>query len=344
MAAVDEPLEALGWDATFEERLRAHPAASTHVPARVVRHEGAYVVDLGDRTLAGTVSGRLKHEAASASELPIVGDWVLVAYPPRQDSAQLDFVLERKTLLVRRKVGKSPDAQPLAANVDVVLVVLALDHELNLGLVERAAAIARAAGIEPVVILNKADLCADPAAGVAQVRARLADIDVYTLSAQTGQGAEAVAGIIGPRRTATMMGPSGVGKSSLVNQLLGAGTTRTGAIRRDDHKGRHTTTHRQLYRLPGGALLIDGPGVRELGVFGPTESLDEAFADVLVSARSCFHRGCRHGSEPDCAVQADIAAGRLPARRLAEYFKFLAEMAGDDPTQPRGGSRRHRSR
>ncbi len=335
----DDPLAALGWDATFEERLRLHPAAGTHVPARVVRQEGAFVVDLGGLTMPASVSGRLKHEATSASELPIVGDWVLLVHPPRPEGALMDHVLARKTLLARRRVGRAPDAQPLAANVDVVLVVLALDHALNLGLVERAVALTRAAGIEPIVVLNKADLCADPASYVAEVQARLPGVLTRTLSAQTGQGADAVADAIGARRTATMMGPSGVGKSSLVNQLFGDAITRTGAIREHDHKGRHTTTHRELFRLPNGALIIDGPGIRELALSGEAETLDDAFPDVLAAAQRCAHRDCRHASEPDCAVRAELADGRLPARRWSEYTRLRAELADDERQRTRRGRR-----
>jgi ribosome biogenesis GTPase len=322
----DDPLEALGWDASFDADLRAHHAASTHVPGRVVRQEALYVVDVGGSTLSATLSGRFKHEAASSSDLPIVGDWVLIRPLADQAQTQIEHLLPRKTLLVRRRVGGKNDAQLLAANVDVALVVLGLDHALNLGLVERAVAMTRAAGIEPIVVLNKADLCADPAVAVAEVHARLPDVAVLTLSAATGQGADAIPATIGWRRTAVMMGPSGVGKSSLVNALTGMTSARTGGIRADDYKGRHTTTHRQLFQLPGGALLIDGPGIRELGLFGASETLDEAFADVRESASHCYHRGCRHKGEPNCAVRADIAAGRLPARRLAEFERLRTEM------------------
>lgn len=332
-------LEALGWDSSFDADFRAHHAASTHVPARVVRQEALYVVDVGGHTLPATLSGRLKHEAASSSDLPIVGDWVLIRPLAEQAQTQIEHVLRRKTLLVRRRAGGKNDAQLLAANVDVALIVLGLDHALNLGLVERAVAMTRAAGIDPVVVLNKADLSANPAAGVAEVHARLPDVAVMTLSAATGQGAAAIPSTIGWRRTAVMMGPSGVGKSSLVNQLTGSDSARTGGIRADDYKGRHTTTHRQLFRLPDGALLIDGPGIRELGLFGASETLDEAFADVCQSASHCYHRGCRHKGEPDCAVQADIAAGRLPARRLADYERLRAEM---DEGSARPAPRRRR--
>lgn len=339
-------LDALGWDASLENARRGHPASADHLPARVVRQERGWVwLDTGGQQLRAETSGRLRHRAEQASDLPIIGDWVLIPDATTKDDATavITDILPRKTVLLRQRVGGIPGAQPLAANVDVALIVVGLDRALSLELLGRGVVIARSGGVEPIVVLNKADLCADWAERAGQVNARFPGLQAISLSTVSGQGTDVLSATIGAHRTATMIGPSGVGKSSLLNRLHGADVMKTGAVRTDDRKGTHTTTHRQLFSLPSGALLIDGPGMRELGAWGNAEAVTAAFPEVVAVASRCRRRACQHQAEFGCAVQFAIRDGSLSAVRLADYRKLLEGIAGSGRRPRRHTSRKRPS-
>lgn len=330
--------EALGWSAWQADAWHAHELRESHVPARVVQPDRlGYWLDTGTRRLRGTSAGRLKHRAAEAVDLPVIGDWVLVS--EGNHPAVIDDILVRKTVLVRRRVGNAAVAQPLAANVDVALIVVGLDRELNQGLIKRAVLAAHSASVEPIVVLNKLDLCADWASRAEELRALMPALSVLAVSAQTGS-VDGLYEVIGASRTGVLMGASGVGKSSLLNRLLGSEAMKTGEVREDDRKGYHTTTHRQLFALPGGALLIDGPGVRELGVWGPSDAVEQAFPELMDAAQRCIHRACRHGDEPGCAVRHEVRSGRMPAERLTEFHKLREEL--ENAKKPRRGHKHSR--
>jgi ribosome biogenesis GTPase len=212
----------------------------------------------------------------------------------------------------------------VAANLDVVLVVDALSGEARLRRVERYLAVAWSSGATPVVVLTKSDLCDDVAAAVEQVREDALGVEVLPVSSMTGEGLDAVRALLGPGRTGAMVGPSGVGKSSLVNALAGATIAGTGGIR-DDGRGRHTTTARELHLLPGGGLLVDTPGMRELALYDDGEGVDTAYADVAQLAADCRFRDCEHRTEPGCAVAAAIDAGTLDPARFTAWRKLQAE-------------------
>jgi ribosome small subunit-dependent GTPase A len=312
MQAVTD-LSALGWTAA---RAAALPPAGE--PARVSR------VDRGRLTvLTGDGERRVHPGAALYDENglsgPAVGDWVAL----RGELAVA--VLPRASAFVRTVAGRTSAAQVVATNLDTVLVVDALTGEARLRRVERYLAVAWSSGATPVVVLTKSDLCDDVGAVVAQVGEDALGVDVLAVSAVTGEGLDAVRALLPPGRTGAMVGPSGVGKSSLVNALSGDAIAGTGAIRESDGRGRHTTTARELHLLPGGGLLIDTPGMRELSLYEDADGVDTAYADVALLAADCRFRDCRHRTEPGCAVAAAIDDGRLDPARYAAWRKLQAE-------------------
>ncbi|MGN8244705.1 ribosome small subunit-dependent GTPase A [Cellulomonas soli] len=267
--------------------------------------------------------------------VPTVGDLLLVeedadatADPASASSGTLRVreLLPRRSALVRDSAGSTSAVQVLAANIDVVLVVEHLDPEPALGRVERLLTLAWRSGALPVVVLTKADLVPDPAGMAADVAGSAPGVDVHTVSATDGTGLDGVRALLEPGRTFVVVGPSGAGKSTLVNALAGREVMGTGE-RRADGRGRHTTTHRELVPLQGGALLIDTPGVRGVGLVADPDALDEAFADVADLARGCRFADCRHAGEPGCAVAEAVESGELSARRLESWHRLAREAA-----------------
>ena len=326
----------LGWDPGWAAAFLPFDAAGLR-PARVaIAHRDAWVLARPgeDADVPAVVSGRLRHEALGPGDLPAVGDWVAVAEPSDAASpAVIQAVLPRRTAFTRsageeRLAGSLVSEQVLAANVDVALVMAGMDGDFNLRRLERYLAVAWSGGARPVILLNKADL-ADDAAGLRIAAEAVAPgVDVRAISALQGDGIDELrSDLLARGRTAVVLGSSGVGKSTLVNALLGTDRQRTRAVREDDARGRHTTTHRELVRLPGGALLIDTPGLRSLGVSGAADGLDPAFADIAELALGCRFNDCRHAGEPGCAVDLALAEGRLSRERLASHRKLEREAA-----------------
>jgi ribosome biogenesis GTPase len=321
-------LSALGWDSTFAAAFAPFAAAEL-APARVVaEHRDRYVaVGGGGVETSAVLAGRLRHEARSRGELPAVGDWVAVARPPSSgDVTSIHAVLPRRTAFVRKAAGDETVAQVVAANVDVALVVTALPHDVNPRRIERYLALAWESGALPAVVLTKADLADDVGGSIAAAQAVAPGVDVIALSSLTGDGVEALERLLRPGRTAVLLGPSGAGKSTLVNRLLGANRLRTADVR-EDGRGRHTTTHRELVRLRSGALLIDTPGMRELQLWDADVGIGAAFADIYALAAQCRFSDCRHETEPGCAVLAAVDEGRVPAERLEHWRQLQRELA-----------------
>jgi ribosome biogenesis GTPase len=271
----------------------------------------------------------------------VIGDFVIASEALEADDARIVAVLPRRNVLLRRKIGGAAAAQPIAANVDLGLVVVGLDRPLSLGLLERAVTMARMAEVEPIIVLNKIDLCPDWLDRTDTVRQRFKDLPVLAVSAQTDDGIAALVAQVSATRTATMLGPSGVGKSSLLNRLAGGDAMRTGAVRGNDRRGMHTTTHRELFKLPSGGMLIDGPGMRELGIWGTAEALQAAFPDIVELGSHCARRGCTHEAVSGCAVMRAVLDGRIARARLDGYRALLAEVTAA-PGKHRGPKRRAR--
>jgi ribosome biogenesis GTPase len=279
----------------------------------------------GEKT--AELAGRVKHRATARAELPAVGDWVAVHLRPDEETATIQAVVPRKSAFSRKVAGRVADEQIVAANVDIVFLVSALDREFNPRRIERYLTVAWESGARPVVLLNKADLWEDVDAVVREVEASALGAPVHAVSSRHGDGVEALLGYLRPGVTIALLGSSGVGKSTLINRLLGADLLRTGEVRSGDRKGRHTTTHRELIVLPTGGLLIDTPGMREIQLWDAEEGLQASFADVEEFAEICFYPDCRHQNEPGCAVREAVEEGHLAPERLDNYRKLQAELS-----------------
>ncbi len=338
-------LVTLGWDDGWADAFSPHRAAGLDAGRVAVQHRGAYDI----LTEAGEVRARLPSRARrdfrSRAELPVVGDWV--ALEAAKDTAPtIRAVLPRRTKFSRRAAHEpgSDDAreQVVAANVDVVFIVAALSEEVNPRLLERYLTLAWESGARPVFLLTKADLTPDVDDASAEVAGM--GVPVHAVSVRTGAGLEHVRSYLAPGVTTALLGPSGVGKSTLVNTLAGEDILATGSVRRDG-SGRHTTTRRELIVLPGGGLVVDNPGMRELHLWVAAEGLEEAFDDIAALDAQCRFSDCRHESEPGCAVQAALADGRLDSARWASYRELHGELAElDEQLTRRGRSRARRKR
>lgn len=320
-------LTELGWNDFFAAAFQEARADASLEPARVaVEHRGGYVLFSERGELIAEASGKLRHATVSAGDRPAVGDWVAVQISPHSNQAKIHAVLPRRTSFSRQTAGKRTDEQVLAANIDAVFVVASLGHESNLRSIERYLAMAWESGAQPAVILTKADLSADVDARVAAVRAIAGQAAVRAVCSLTGLGMEAVKALLPPTHTAAVLGPSGVGKSTLINHWSGAFVEDTQPVRDADQKGRHTTTHRHLIRLPDGGLIIDTPGLRELQLWEGAAGIESTFDDVEQLAARCRFSNCRHQTEPGCAVRAALEDGRLDPARFESHQKLRREM------------------
>jgi ribosome biogenesis GTPase len=316
-------LEPLGWHSFFQEQSEF---AQFRI-ARVVQEQRGLCRVAGDFDGWAEVSGRFRHEANSAADFPVVGDWVGVAAEPGAERAVIQCRLNRRSTVSRKAAGRAVDEQVLAANVDTIFLVTALTGDLNPRRIERYLTMVWEAGAVPVVVLNKADLCEDPSAAVEATRARLPFVDVLSVSALNADGLAELSPYLTRATTIALLGSSGVGKSTLVNRLLGHDFQRVAAVSDTDGRGRHTTTSRQLVALASGALLIDTPGMRELQPWADESSIDGAFEDIAQLAQACRFSDCAHVEEPGCAVLEAVKAGTLDAGRLEHYRRLLREAA-----------------
>ena len=269
------------------------------------------------------VSGKLLFDAQSPSDYPAVGDYVMVGCAD-PDTAVIHLVLPRKSLFVRKAAGTSKTEQVVAANIDTVFLCMSLNNDFNLRRLERYLAVAWESGAEPVVVLTKADLCADLPQKQREVEAIAMGVDILTTSAMESDGYRQIMPYITQGRTVAFVGSSGVGKSTLINRLLGEERLATDGLRNDD-KGHHTTTHRELLFLPNGAMVIDTPGMRELGMWDAASGVEQTFGDIEELAARCRFRNCSHASEPGCAVRAALESGHLDAGRWQSYQKLKNE-------------------
>jgi ribosome biogenesis GTPase / thiamine phosphate phosphatase len=321
-------LDALGWTSFFAQQMTESERAAW-TPARVV-WEGRerYRISGGDTEWRAGLAGRLRHLSASRADLPAVGDWVLAAVHPGEGTATIHRVLARKTCFSRAAAGRSTEVQIVAANIDTVLIVTSCNRDFNLRRLERYLALAWESGAAPVVVLNKADLFEGDRDGwYAEVASIVQGVPVAITSAVRGDGLADLREIVRSSGTTALLGSSGVGKSTLVNALTGDSRQEVLPIRDSDDRGRHSTTARQLFCLPGGGVLIDTPGMRELQLWDAEGGLDQAFADVQSLATGCRFRDCSHGVEPGCAVVAAVERGELQAGRLDSYHRLRREDA-----------------
>jgi ribosome biogenesis GTPase len=315
----------LGWNDFFAESFAPYGERGL-VPARVVKQQrDRSVLDGGGGEWAGEVSGKFRHLASGLADYPVAGDWVAVE-PPRGGPALVRAVLPRRSVFKRKVAGDEVEAQVAAANIDTVFLVCGLDGDFSPRRIERYLTAAWDGGASPVVVLNKADLSDDLPAALLEVERLAPGTPVVATSAISEGRLDALMPFLVPRTTVALLGSSGVGKSTLINRLLGRDRQRTAPTIDADGRGRHTTTERELVALPDGTLLIDTPGMRELQLWAGEDSLDRSFEDIERLAADCRFSDCRHAEEPGCAVQGAVTSGALDSARLESWFKLRKEL------------------
>ena len=322
-------LDAYGFTPAMRAAAQVRGAAQ-EIPARVTAvHKERYALVTDELECYGRLKSAVYFNGGT-DEFPTTGDFVQILYNDRGDST-ITQTLPRKSLFARKNPTLGEGDQTVAANFDSVFIMQSLNHDLNPRRLERYLTLAWQSGAVPVVVLTKADLVERYEEQMNEILRVAAGVDVFAVSAKTGFGFDALGAYLKPGRTIVLLGSSGVGKSSFVNALAGTEIMAVNAIREDDSKGRHTTTHRQLIRLESGVMIIDTPGMRELGMLDAAVGLSESFADVEAYFPLCRFSDCRHESEPGCAVQAAIASGELPRARFESYKKLQRESkyAGD---------------
>lgn len=337
-------LKEYGWNEFFEEQF-ARWEGSGLIPGRVLHEAGrTYGTATESGVISAVVSGHFQYIAAGAADYPAVGDWVLLR--GEGDLLMIDRVLERKSVFSRRAAGRRCDEQVIASNIDTMFIVAALDGGRNFTLrgLERYIVMVRDGGASSVIVLNKCDLCPDREDFRMQAESVSGDIPVIMASALTGEGMAELGTFLPPGATGAFTGPSGAGKSSLINALLGSGSLRTGVLRENDMRGRHTTTNRELFVLSSGAMVIDTPGLRELRPFGDSDSVDLAFAEIAEAARQCRYSDCTHTGEPGCAVLEMVASGDIPHERYQSYIDIRKEMEAFDSMKTEKGRMERKAR
>ena len=317
-------LEQLGWQEFF-----ATQSENTEykVGRVVLQHKYLYRVVNEQGEFLAEPTGKFTFDALTKKDFPSVGDWVLMTTYPNEGKAMIHEVLKRKSVFVRQAAGGKTEDQIVVSNVDYVFLVNSLNHDFNLRRLERYLLLAYESGAKPVIILTKMDLCEDLEDKLAAVETvTFGAVPVVTVDSTTGNGFEGVFEFIAPGTTVALLGSSGVGKSTLLNRLMGEDLQDTGGIREDDSKGRHTTTHRELFLLPSGGIVIDTPGMRELQVTGSAE-MESAFGDIEALIAGCRFSDCGHVSEPGCMVNAALDDGTLDVSRYESYLKLQREIA-----------------
>jgi ribosome biogenesis GTPase / thiamine phosphate phosphatase len=318
-------LEDFGWNSYFQNNFTKHNNDKL-IPARVLFHgRGIYRLASAQGELWAEIAGAMRYESLISNDLPVCGDWVLVDIPVRLDRTIIRFLLPRRTSFSRRQAGTAPGPQVVAANIDTVCLVSGLDSDFNLRRIERYLVLAWESGARPVIVLNKADICSDVASHYEKAMSLAPGVRVFAVSAIEGRGTEDILKFAGRGQTLALLGSSGVGKSSIVNRLLGRPAQKVREIDSATGRGMHTTAARHLFLLSSGGLLMDTPGMRELQVWSVDEGLDATFEDIKVLAGGCRFRDCSHQTEPGCRVRASVERGELDAGRLANYFKLCRE-------------------
>jgi ribosome biogenesis GTPase len=322
-------LEALGWRTHFEEQMSPF-AELGMIPARVARQDkGYYMLLSASGRVRAETAGKLRYDQRFGSQYPTVGDWVAIQPAQGSGSATIHAVLDRLSYFSRKKAGSRTAEQGLCANVDTAFVVSSLVGERGFVLrrIERFLTLVGEAGAEPVIVLNKRDLCDKTSSHIAEAENIAPGVPVFAISATTGEGIEGLYPHLSHGETSVLLGPSGVGKSSIINAVAGEQVAKTGSVRESDGRGKHITSWREMIMLPDRGIIIDTPGMRELQLWADEESLYSSFSDIIQLAAECRFRNCTHQREPGCAVRAAVANKDLEEDRLESFFRQQSELS-----------------
>ena len=320
-------LETLGWNSFFSNNFKPYLQQGYTVGRISAEHKHIYRVYTEQGELLAAVSGKLRYETSGRQDFPAVGDWVVLSARPDEGKATVHAILPRQSKFSRQTAGATVEEQVIAANIDTVFLVTALNNDFNLRRLERYLTLAWESGASPVVVLSKADLCDDVRQKVSDIEAVSIGVPIHVISSVNGTGVDELAAYLIRGRTAALLGSSGAGKSTLINRLTGRETQKVAEVRQGDDRGRHTTTYRELIISPQGALIIDTPGMRELQLWGSDEGLQDSFEDITLLAKRCRFTDCRHEGEPGCAVNAALDEGTLDYARFENYRKLQKELA-----------------
>ena len=319
-------LEQFGWSDRYAHSFAPYGQQGLRAGRVAIEYRSTYLLYTEQGEQSAEVTGKLRHQATGMQDFPAVGEWVVIQSRAAEQQVTIQAILPRTSKFSRKVAGNSAEEQMIATNVDTVFLVSGLDGDLNLRRIERYLILAWESGATPVILLNKADLCPNLDARLAEVEAIALGVPILALSAAQQQGLESLKPYLQPGQTIALLGSSGVGKSTIVNHLKGEQIQAVQAVRQEDDRGKHTTTHRQLILLPSGALMIDTPGMRELQLWSGTEGLPEAFADIEALAQQCHFRNCQHQQEPGCAIQQALTDGQLDIKRFLNYRKLQREI------------------
>ena len=319
-------LALLGWNSFFAQNFESYQKQGYTAGRIAIERKNTYILYTEQGEVPAEITGKLRYRALESQDFPAVGDWVVISRLKGENKAIIHEVLPRKSKFSRKTVGAKTQEQIVATNIDTVFLLSGLDGDFNLRRIERYLILAWESGANPVIILNKADLCDDAAQRVLAVEAVALGVPVVVLSALKNQGLDALQVYLQPGKTVALLGSSGAGKSTLTNQLIGQVVQKVQQVRLSDDRGKHTTTQRELILLPFGGLLMDTPGMRELQIWAKDEGLQETFADIEAFAKQCRFRDCRHQNEPGCAVQKALDGAVLDYQRFLSYQKLQKEL------------------
>ncbi len=339
-------LESLGWDSEYQREFETGFSDRECTPGRVaVRYKGQYGILTEEGPVDARIKGVLRYHAEDWAELPVVGDWVALTRKSHDRFWRIHGVLKRRTELKRKVKGIRTDAQILAANVTIVVIVMGLNEDYNVRRLERYLTLVHESGACPLVVLNKADLLDEEmlADSLAEVEEVAGNAEIVLTSAKEGSGVDEVCAAVGSRDTVVFVGSSGAGKSTLVNAIVGEDRMETGAVRESDGRGRHTTTRREMIVLPRGGILIDSPGIREIQLMEAHEGISETFADVEELVAKCRFGDCTHTVEPGCAIREAIEGGELSIERFENWKKLTTESISFSKLKSKWGEKERRA-
>jgi ribosome biogenesis GTPase len=319
-------LDLLGWNDFFASSFEPYAKKGFTVARVVIESKNTYILQGENIELSAEVTGKLRYRARERQDFPAVGDWVVISAREAEGTATIHDILPRKSKFSRKTVGQKTIEQIVATNIDTVFLVSGLDGDFNPRRIERYLILAWESGASPVIVLNKADLCQNLEKCLTEVAVVALGVTIVTISATTNQGLDELKEYLQPGQTVALLGSSGVGKSTITNQLMGETVQKVQAVRQGDDRGKHTTSHRELMLLSTGGLIIDTPGMREIQLWGGDEGLPETFMEIENLAQKCRFRNCQHHHEPGCAVQQALQEGILDESRFLNYQKLQKEL------------------